>query len=489
LPSTHRSSDVALPIQPRFGAFLPRHRLIALIVATALFMENLDSAVIATALPAIAADLGASPVHLSLAITSYLFALAVFIPASGWIADRYGTSTVFRAGIVVFTLGSILCGLSSSLLGFVLARALQGLGGAMMTPVGRLVLVRSVPKAGLVNAMAWFTTPALIGPMIGPPLGGFIATYLSWPWIFWINVPIGLMGIVLVTLFVPNHRQASMPRFDASGFVLTAVGLVGVVGAFEAIGRDVLPPMVVALLGLAGILVLTFYVRRARHATSPILDLRLLSIPTFRTAVVGGFVFRVAIGAMPVLLPLMLQLGFGLDPFRSGLLTFAAAAGALLMKTTAAAILRRIGFKRVLIGNGLLAAVSLAMISLFDPTTPHLVIVAVLLVGGFFRSLQFTSINTLAYADVPEEATSRATSFASCGQQLSLSVGAGTGALLLHLIAAGPAGAAPTPADFSLAFLAIAGIAASAGLVFARLPADAGAEVSGHRPVVRETSS
>lgn len=422
-----------------------RRRLVPLIVATALLMENLDAAVIATALPAIARDLGASPVHLSLAITAYLFTLAVFIPASGWVADRYGTSTVFRAGIAVFTLGSIFCGLSQSLTGFVLARALQGVGGAMMTPVGRLVLVRSVPRAGLINAMAWFTVPALMGPVLGPR-------------------------------YIPNHRQERPPPFDGRGFLLVALGLLGVVGAFEAIGRDVLATPAIALSALAGTVVLALYVRHARRSPSPILDLRLLAVPTFRIAVTGGFLFRIGIGAVPILLPLMLQIGFGLDPFRSGLLTFAAAAGALLMKTTAGTILRRLGFKRVLVANTVVAALSLAAIALFEPETPAAVILLVLLVGGFFRSLQFTSINTLTYADLPEDAMSRATSLASCGQQLSLSVGAGTAALLLHLLAAGN----PTAADFSLAFLAIAGIAVSAVLVFARLTADAGAEISGH---------
>lgn len=461
---------------------MPPSRLVPLIVASALFMENLDSTVIATALPAMARDLGTSPLHLSLAITSYLLALAVLIPASGWLADRFGGRNVFSTGIAVFSLGSLLCALSGSLGELVASRVLQGAGGSMMTPVGRLVLIRSVEKGELVRATAWLTVPALIGPLIGPPLGGLITTYGSWRWIFLLNLPIGLLGLVLVTRFIPELRAERPPPFDWCGLGLVAGGLLAAVVAFEAIGRAVLPLPATGGLALAAGLLLTLYARHAVVTASPLLDLTLLRLVTFRTAVVGGFLFRIGIGAIPVLLPLMLQVGFGLDALRSGLLTFAAAAGALTMKTAAATILRRLGFRRVLIGNTLLAAAGIAAIALFGPQTPHWAIFAVLLLGGFFRSLQFTSINTIAYAEVEPERTSRATSFASAAQQLSLSVGAGTGALVLSLTVG--AGGVPSPADFSLAFLVVAGIALLALPLFAALPADAGAEISGHGTLV-----
>src|SRR5579875_498118 len=260
-------------------ATLPRQVVIPLIVACALFMENLDSTVLATALPAIAQSLGESPLRLSLAITSYLFSLAVFIPASGWVADRFGARRVFRLAILVFLAGSILCGLSSSLLGFVLARIFQGMGGAMMVPVGRLVVLRSLPKTGLINALAYLTVPALVGPVLGPPLGGFITTYVSWRWIFWINVPIGVLGVILATLFIPDMREEAVPPLDLPGFFLTALGLTGLVFGFEAAGRDVVPlPSVISLLA-AGAISLALYIRYARRAAHPIIDLSLLRIP------------------------------------------------------------------------------------------------------------------------------------------------------------------------------------------------------------------
>jgi EmrB/QacA subfamily drug resistance transporter len=460
--------------------------LVPLIIACALFMENLDSTAIATALPAISASLGESPLHLSLAISAYLFSLAVFIPISGWVADRYGARKVFRLAIVTFVLGSILCSFATSALWLVLARVLQGLGGAMMVPVGRLIMLRAVPKSELVRAMAWLTMPALIGPMLGPPLGGFITTYLSWRWIFWINVPIGLLGLLLVTRFIPDVHEERPPPLDLRGFALSALGLVGLVFAFETIGRDLLPESATLLLLAAGMLGVWLYVRHARRSPHPLLDLALLRVPTFRTSIAGGFLFRIGIGATPFLLPLMFQAGFGLSAFSSGMLTFAAAAGAMAMKMTAAPVLRLFGFKRVLIGNAVLSACFLAAIGLFGPDTPHLLILGVLLVGGFFRSLQFTSINTLGYADIERERMSRATSFASMMQQLSLSVGVGTGALLLHLSVAMRGGEHLVAADFAPAFFAVALVAALSALVYLPLPPDAGAEVSGRAPVVPE---
>jgi EmrB/QacA subfamily drug resistance transporter len=460
----------------------PRQLLTPLIVACALFMENLDSTVLATALPAIARSLDQSPIRLNLAITSYLFSLAVFIPASGWVADRFGARTVFRAAILIFTAGSVLCGFSNSLLGFVLARIFQGVGGAMMVPVGRLAILRAVPKADLVRALSYLTVPALLGPVAGPPLGGFITTYFSWRWIFWINVPIGLLGIVLATLFIAETREEGVAPLDVPGFALIGIGLTGVVFGFEAAGRNIVPAyVVVAMLGV-GAAALAFYVRHARRAFNPIIDLALLRLPTFRASVSGTFLFRVGIGAMPFLLPLMLQEGFGLDPFHSGMLTFASAAGALTMKITARPILRHLGFRPVLIGNALISAVFLVACGLFRPTTPAWVILAVLLAGGFFRSLQFTSMNALAYAEVPSARMSRATSFASMVQQLSASVGVGIGALVLHLTLLARGGDHLASGDFWPAFLAVGAISSLAAFVFLPLAVDAGAEMSGRLP-------
>ena len=455
--------------------------LVPLVVACALFMENLDSTVIATSLPAIAADLHQDPITLKLAMTSYLISLAVFIPASGWAADRFGARPIFRGAIVVFVAGSILCGLSDSLPTFVASRVVQGLGGAMMVPVGRLVLLRSVPREELVTALAYLTVPALLGPILGPPLGGFITTYFDWRWIFWINVPIGVLGVVLATLFIADIREAEVWPLDVPGFLLSGAGLSSLSFGLTVIGRGIVPAPVTAALIAGGVALVAGYVVHARRALHPIIDLSLLRIPTFRASVTGGFVFRLGIGALPFLLPLMLQIGFGLNPFQSGCLTFAAAAGAMLMKTTARPILRRFGFKRVLVCNAALSGVFMVVYGLFRPSTPEWLLWAALLAGGFFRSLQFTSINALAYADIDAPAMSRATSFASVAQQLSLSTGVAAGAGAIELSQWWHADASLTTRDFAFAFYTVALVSASACLVFARLPADAGDLLRGAR--------
>src|SRR5258706_257989 len=331
---------------------LERSAIIALTVACALFMENLDGTVIATALPQIAESFAVSPVQLSLAITSYLLSVAIFIPASGWMADRFGARTVFRAAIAIFMLGSILCGLSGSIVELTGARILQGIGGAMMVPIGRLVLLRNVTKAELVRAMSYLTVPALLGPVLGPPVGGFIVTYASWPWIFFLNVPIGILGLVLVSILIENYKEPETPPFDLAGFTLTAIGLVGTMSGFEAIGRGGLPLDAALALAAIGLAALIFYVRHASRHPNPILVL--------------------------------------------------------------------------------------------------------LLAGGFFRSLQFTSTNTLAFADVPPTRISRATSMTSTAQQLSISMGVALGATLLHLTLLWRGTSELTATDFWPAFVAIA---------------------------------
>jgi EmrB/QacA subfamily drug resistance transporter len=457
-----------------------RQLLISLIVACAMFMQNMDSTVIATALPVIARSLGESPLRLNVAITCYLLSLAVFVPISGWTADRLGARRVFSAAIVVFTLGSIGCGLSHSLPMLVVSRIVQGMGGAMMVPVGRLVLLKTVPRSELVRAMSWVSIPALLGPVTGPPLGGFIATYGSWRWIFFINIPIGLIGIVLINLFIEDFRDTGRRPFDLRGFVLTGVGLACLAFGFETVGRGAVPaPVTVALLGL-GALCMVLYVRHARRVEYPVIDLALLRIPTYAAATIGGFLFRMGLGALPFLLPLMLQIGFGLSPLSSGLLTFASAAGAMTMKLGVNTIIRTLGFRIVLCGNAVISAGFLFGYAFFEPATPHVVIFAALLAGGFFRSLQMTSINSLSYADVPPAMLSRATSLTSMAQQLSQTVGVATGALLLYLLLALRGETQLTPLDFSLAFAGVGAIAMVSVPFFLRMSPDAGAEVSGH---------
>jgi len=467
---------------------MPRDRIVPLIIAVALFMENMDSTVIATSLPAIAADIGTNPLALKLAVTSYLLSLAVFIPASGWTADRFGARTVFRAAIAVFVLGSIGCALSHSLADFVIARIVQGIGGAMMTPVGRLVLVRTIPKRELIGAMAWVTTPALIGPVLGPPVGGFITTYATWHWIFIINVPIGLIGIALATRYIENVRTEHPERFDLRGMVLAGLGIAGVAFGLSVLGLNFLPWTVVAALVIGGALFVAAYLVHARHTTAPVLDLTLFRLPTFRASVLGGFIFRLGIGALPFLLPLMLQVGFGMTPFQSGMVTFASALGAMGMKWATTSILRRFGFRTILVCNALVSAAFLAVCASFTQTTPVAVMVAFLLFGGFFRSLQFTSINTIAYAEVEPARVSRATSLVSVGQQLSISAGVAVGALVVETAQRLNGGGALQAADFPPAFLIVAAISALSVLIFALLPHDAGAELADRLPAPTEAS-
>ncbi|WP_407164901.1 MFS transporter [Bradyrhizobium sp. ORS 111] len=460
-----------------------KERLIPLIVATALFMENMDSTVIATSLPAIAADIGTSPLTLKLAITSYLLSLAVFIPASGWTADRFGPRIVFAGAVGVFMLGSIGCALSSSVTNFVFARILQGLGGAMMTPVGRLVLLRSVDKSALVNAMAWVTVPALIGPVIGPPLGGFITTYFSWHWIFLINIPIGLLGIFMALKYIDPIKSVDPERFDLYGLVLAGIGLAGIAFGLSVAGLNLLPWTIVAALVGIGVVSMTLYVLHARRTGSPVLDFSLLRLSTMRAAIIGGFMFRVGIGALPFLLPLLMQVGFGLTPFQSGLVTFASAVGAMGMKTLAASIIRTFGFRNMMTVNAVVSSAFLAACALFTISTPLLLIFIILVVGGFFRSLQFTAINTVAYAEVEAPQMSRATTLVSVNQQLAVSAGVAIGAFSVETVLALHHQTELTADAFAPAFVVVSLISAASAWFFWQMPTDAGHEISGRKAI------
>lgn len=464
------------------SAVSPSFRILPLVVAAALFMENMDGTIIATSLPAIAADLGTTPVSLKLAFTTYLLALTIFLPVSGWVADRFGARRVFRAAIVIFTAGSMACGFAHSLGWLVAARFVQGLGGAMMVPVGRVILLRSIPKADLVDAMAWLTIPALMGPLIGPPVGGFITTYFDWRWIFWMNLPFGLLALALATRFMPNHREKNVPALDVKGFVLSGLGLALSVFGLTVAGRGLVSGQTVAVMIVLGLIFVVLYIRHARVTPHPILDLKLLRVATYRISVMGGSLYRIGMGAIPFLLPLMLQLGFGLTPFQSGLITCASAAGAILMKFTAGRVIRALGFRPLLIGNGVLSVATIAVNGLFTPTTPFYVISGVLLLSGFFRSLQFTSLNAMAYSDIDNPAMSRATALFTTAQQLSLALGVAIAAYTLEGSLWAHGRHSLQVMDFTIAFFVVATMAAGSVLAYFRLPADAGASVSGRVP-------
>jgi EmrB/QacA subfamily drug resistance transporter len=470
-----------------FAASFPDSKVIRitpLILAVALFMEQMDSTVIATSLPAIASDIGTSPVALKLAVTSYLVALAIFIPISGWMSDRFGAKNIFRLAIVVFVLGSVACGFSHSIQEFVFARFFQGIGGSMMTPVGRLLLVRGTPRNELVSAMAWLTIPALIGPIMGPPLGGFLTTYLSWHWVFWINVPISILGIILVTKFLPAGEPRSPRPIDFPGFFLSSIAFTGIVFGFSVISLPALPIYYGYITIAIGVVTGIIYLWHAKRTKYPLLDPKMLRHPLFRAGILGASTFRIGIGAIPFLLPLMLQLGFGLNPFQSGMVTFVSAIGALSSKFVAQRVFRTFGFRNVLGTGALLSALFIGVNGFFTPTTPQIVIMGFLLVGGVLRSICFTGVNAMVFSDIDEADSSQATAINAVAQQISLATGVAVAGAILDIAGQFHSGGI-TLGDFHIAFFIVAIISALSTFTFFRLPRDAGEEVSGHhRPAM-----
>ncbi len=457
-------------------------KVVAMIVASAIVMQQIDSTVVTTALPQMAISLHTNPVRLSVAVTAYLLSLAVFVPISGWAADRFGGRTIFRGAIALFTLGSILCGLSGNVIELTAARVLQGLGGAMMVPVGRLVLFRSVEKAALIGTMAYLQVPAQLGPVLGPPIGGFITTYFSWRWIFLVNVPLGILGIVLVTMFFDNPKEETPRPLDWIGFVLTGISLFCIAYGIEAINRGPGELTQVVVLLVLGVVLGALALRHLWRSPHPLLDLSVFRIQTFQTSISGGSLFRAGAGTLVFLLPLLLQVVFGLSAFTSGSITFATAVGSMSMKMTARPILRYFGFRNVMIVNSVISAASIIMCAFFTAATPLVLIFVLLLIAGFFQSLQFTATQALTYADVPQPQMSTVTSIASMSQQLSRGFGISFVAALLHLSLTWRGASTLGITDFMVAFAGAATLALLCLPFGLALPQDAAAEVSGHRP-------
>jgi EmrB/QacA subfamily drug resistance transporter len=456
--------------------------IIPIIVGCAQFMHQFDGAVIATALPSMADSLKENPLTLNLAITTYLLALAVFVPVSGWMADRFGAKRIYMLAIMVFTVSSVLCGLSDSLLTLVLSRTLQGIGGAMMTPVGRVIVVKSAPKRDMVKAMNYITIPGALAPLLGPSVGGFIVTYFSWPWIFFINLPIGVIGLLLVWVHIPEIHEDNVARFDALGFVLAGVGLATLVFGFEAMGRGLIPtPIVVALL-VVGVACTLLYIRHARRAVDPIIDLQLLNRQTFAASLGGGALFYMGTTSVVFLISLLLQVGFGYSAFEAGLTTLAGAFGSMITRFTFRPVLRATGFRQLLVINSIVMGLYLASCAFFQASTPFAVILVILFIGGFARSTQFTTVQSLAYIDMPLQQMSRATSFSSMAQQLAQSFGVGLVAVVMHLAQLWHGHASLTAADVSPGFGIIALAAFSSFLIFQRLPQDTGHDLESKRP-------
>lgn len=441
-------------------------------------MQMMDSTVTATALPAIAKDIGTEPIALKLAMTTYLVALAIFIPISGWMGDRFGAKNVFRWAILVFVAGSIACSVSDSLATFVASRFVQGVGGALMTPLARLVLVRATPRNQLVNAMSWLTVPALTGPLIGPPLGGFLTTYLTWHWIFYINVPIGLLGIIAATVLLPPVPSAPTAPMDWRGFVLAGLAFSGLLFGLSVISLPALPPVYGLVATAVGLIAGLAYLRHAKRTEHPLLDPGLFGRPLFRTAVLGGLLFRVGVGALPFLLPLMLQLGFGMSPFDSGLITFYSALGAMAAKFTAPAIFARFGFRAVALVATLVSAALLAGLGLFNADTPAILMIGLLLVSGVVRSTFFTGINAMTFADIKDEENAQASATSSVFQQLSFALGIALGGATLELLT-NLGGGKIDVFDFHVSFFVVGAISALSFFPFFALSRDAGADVSG----------
>lgn len=409
-----------------------RWRVLALLVAGAFFMENLDGTIIVTATQRMARSFNVAPVDLNVAITAYLLTLGVFIPVSGWVADRFGTRTVFTTAVGIFTIGSALCALSVSLGELTIVRVVQGIGGAMMVPVGRLVVLRSIERRELINAISYLTWPALAAPMIAPAVGGAITTYLSWRWIFVINLPLGLVAVFLAIRLVPDVRDASHSNLDWLGFLVTGAGLASFTGGLEGVtfGGRIWQQIVAAL--AVGVALLSVAIRHLRRTECPLLDLDVLRVATFRVTVVGGSLFRMSNGAAPFLLPLLFEEAFHWSPFRSGLVIVPIFVANIAVKPFTTPILRRFGFRRMLITSNCLSGVTLALCALFTASTPSALIFIDLFTSGIFRSIGFTAYNTIVFADVTAEETRNANTFASTIQQLTMGLGVALGALSLY---------------------------------------------------------
>ncbi len=470
-------------IQAPVSSSSSRSMAVALLVAGAFFMENLDGTVIATALPQMARTFRINPVDLNMGMTAYMLTLAVFIPVSGWVADRLGARTVFSSAITVFTLSSVLCGLSNGLWGFTAARIMQGIGGAMMVPVGRLVVMRMTEKKDLLRSMAYITWPGLVAPILGPPVGGFITTYSSWRWIFFLNVPLGVVAFILATWWIANERDEKPRPFDWLGFALAGSACTSFMYSLELLGRqNAAWTEVGSFLGYS-LVTGWMAVGHMRRSQYPLINFACLNVKTFAVTIWGGSIFRIAINASPFLLPLMFQISFGLSAFQSGLLLLAMFAGNLSMKSVSITVLRRFGFRRVLTTNGLINAVFLLACGLLTPQTPKLMIIVVLFLHGLTRSMQFTGLGALGFADIPKPLMSSATSFLAVVIQMAMGMGVAVGAVALRAAEwlRGYHGAVPALMDFHIAFGLVAIIAVLAVLDCFTLDPHAGAEVSGHR--------
>jgi len=460
---------------PSIKAYLPW------VVATALFMEQLDSTIVNTAIPAMAASLQVTPLSLKAVVTSYIIALAVGIPISGWMADRFGTRRVFTFAVALFTLSSVLCGLAVNVPMLVATRILQGISAAMMMPVGRLTIIRTFAKSELLVAMNFVIIPALIGPLLGPTVGGLIVHWLSWREIFFVNVPVGLVALYVIHKYMPDYRSDHVRPLDVVGLILFGSGMALLSWLLEIFGEHTLDPTTATVLFLISAALLVGYFLHARGAKFPLLKLSLFRVRTFRVSVAGGFVTRLGVGGLPFLLPLLYQLGLGMPAWQAGLLMMPAAIAAMGMKFVSVRILRRFGYRRVLMVNTVMMGLTIAMFAQIDASTPIAVIVLLGLAQGFFNSLQFSGMNSMAYADIDAPDASMASSIASTLQQISLSFGLACGSLVAGWYLGNVSQTNPTAVINALhhTFLTLGGLTIVSSLSFWTLRPTDGASVSG----------
>ncbi len=459
-------------------------RYLPWLVAVALFMENLDATIVNTAVPTMAASLGVAPLSLKAVLTSYTLSLAVFIPISGWFADRFGTKRVFRWAVTLFLAGSLFCGLAPNVPLLVGARILQGIGGAMMTPVGRLALLRAFPRSEMLRTMNYVVIPALLGPLLGPFTGGLIVHWLSWRMIFFVNIPLALVGLWMIRRYMPDFRDDEVAPLDRTGFVLFGSGIALISYVLEVFGEHTLPVQDIVIMLVVALGLMAAYGWHAQRTEAPVLDLTLFGVRTFRLSVVGGFVTRLGVGGMPFLLPLLYQIGLGYPAWQAGLLTMPQALAAMGMKLISRPLLRALGHRTVLLGNTLLLGVTMMGFSRVGPGTPVTMILALSFAQGFFASLQFTSMNSLVYADVTDRDASKAASIASTAQQLALSFGVAVGSLtaawfLGHVDQTDPLNTIPA---LHKAFLALGSVTIVSSLTFWGLSHDDGLNVSQYQP-------
>lgn len=461
--------------------FSAHSRNVSLVVAASMFMQILDGVIIVTALPQMALDFGVATLDMSIGITAYMLMAAVIIPTAGWLTDRFGARQVFLTAMLVFTLASLACGMATDLTQFVLARIVQGAGGALMFPIGRVIVLRSVAKSEIVQAIGLTVWPALFAPVVGPAIGGFLTTYVSWHWNFWINVPLGIAGMLLVLRIIPRDTEFRAHPFDWSGFLLTAIALAALLYGFDGLAQGTLPLPLAGSLAVLGLTASVGAIVRLRRAAHPLLDLNTLRIPTFAASeALAGAVLRLTINATPFILPLMFQVGFGLDPLAAGGLVLVYFLGNLLMKSVTTPILRRFGFRTILTVNGTLSGLSIAACGFLTPSTFYPLLLATLFVAGLTRSMQFTALATLAFADVDSDKRSSASTLSSMFQQIAMVFGVALAAAILNLSQVVRAAPALALDDFRNAFIAIGGLCLAASLQLLLLPRDAGAEVSGH---------